>query len=585
MKMPSLSAIPIVDHPNIGLRSRMLIILMLAAIPGLVVAVFLTVHQLREETRQIEQSVTRLAKIGAAEHQSVIANARVILKSVVEAQRIADVADVKDADCQTYLSGWTEQLGYFTSLTLFDPSGRVACTNFNGELPYSAGSEGWFSRVRSAREFVLSDYQVGQNGTPLLVAALPIENDQRKLIGVVALGISLDWLDFLTATIDLPNDATISVLGPDGIILSHNDGTTNVSDPDLTRPSNDVRLQINDSKAGTLRGRDQSGVMRVYGFNPTSTGGVTVVVGLPQFMEYFEWSSALFETLLSPIAVLLMTLAAAAWASESLVVRHVRSLIATAGEIASGNLQARSEVDYNEHELGELAQVLDEMANEIEEQQAELRAKHDDNVLIAQEMQHRIGNTLTLARIIATQTLKHSASHEDFVETFGHRLQALSVSNQKLLQGNWTSAALDQVIVETLKIHLREPSSCVDLQGPKIELGPRAILAITLSVHELCTNSIKYGAFSTSRGQVSLHWSVEHKAAERWLTMTWQETGIPTRGAPTTKGFGSRLISSMIEGNLRGRVQRVFTANGLVCELSFPLGKKVSVDTVAENIA
>lgn len=569
---PSASTLPSFDRSTVSLRSRILFILLLAAVPGMVVAVFLTIQQLREETRQIERSVTQLAAIGAAEHQSVIASARVLLKSVAESQQLDTI---KDADCQTYLEGWSDQFGYFTSLTLFDTSGRLVCTNVNGELPFSAGEQSWFTEARSKATFVLSDYQIGRNGTPLLVAAVPVESRTESVIGIAALGISLDWLNFLAATVNLPDEATITVLGPDGNILSHHDGQSTGAERSETQPSDATRLQIHNIGSGTLRADDKSGVTRVYGFGPTKLGGVTVIVGLPQFVEYFNWSNALAETLISPIVVLLLALGAAAWASEALVVRHVRSLISTAGEIASGNLKARSDVDYEEHELGQLAEALDTMAEEIEQKQAELKDRSEDNLVIAQEMQHRIANTLTLVRIIATQSLKKSRSQEDFIEAFSQRLQALSVSNERLLQGDWKSAELEGLVLDTLKLQLDQPHRRVDLSGPPVELGPRSVLAITLSIHELCTNSIKYGALSRPNGRIALRWHIEDRAQERWLSIRWQEMGGPIAVMPNREGFGSRLMKSMVEGNLQGRLDRIFAREGLTCVIAFPVANTV----------
>jgi hypothetical protein len=123
---------------NAGLRTRMVFILLLAAIPGMVVAVVLTVQQLSEETHQIENNVQRLAALAAARHENVVANARVLLRAVIETQQVNKVAD---SDCQAFLKSWIKQFTYFTSLTLFDPDGRVVCKNIDGDLPYAAGDQ------------------------------------------------------------------------------------------------------------------------------------------------------------------------------------------------------------------------------------------------------------------------------------------------------------------------------------------------------------------------------------------------------------------------------------------------------------
>jgi hypothetical protein len=292
--------------PKIGLRSRMLLILALAGIPGIMAAVFLAVLKFSEETSQIETGVARLSTLGAARHEAVLANARTLLEAVARTQELVAITDV---NCASYLKNWTERLVSFTSLTLFDTEGTVVCTNFDGELPYIARDRDWFAKAKEGQRFTLSDYTVGRGGAPLLIAASPVFSAAESLIGILAIGISLNWLDFIADGVDLPANGTITALGPDGVILSHNNAAES---EELAPPPSPQALQaMNFQGKGTLRAEDQTGTMRVYGFSKTGSGGVTVIVGLPQFVEYSEWGAALVDTLLAPLIVIILALFAA----------------------------------------------------------------------------------------------------------------------------------------------------------------------------------------------------------------------------------------------------------------------------------
>ncbi|MEX2642918.1 MAG: HWE histidine kinase domain-containing protein [Acetobacterales bacterium] len=569
-----------------GLRTRMLFILLLAGVPGLIVAVFLTVQRFAEETAQIETGVTGLATLAAAEHDTVVANAGILLNAVVKTQQFDRIGD---ADCRTYFAGWSDDMLSFTSLTLFDPQGQVVCSNIDGELPFSAADQRWFEEAARQQNFTLSDYKLGRNGTPLLIAALPVISRSDETVGVVALGVSLNWLDFLAANVKLPPAGTITVLGPEGQILTHRAAR---SEEEETLPAVPPGRALDTMRArgsGTLRAADNGGTTRVYGFESTRLGGIVVVVGLPQFVEFTEWTSAIVTTLLSPFAVLLLALAAAGWASEALVVRHVRSLISTTEDIAAGDLEARSEVEYDEHEIGQLAASIDGMADSIEQSHTELEARSVDSALVAEEMQHRIGNTVAMAQVIAAQTLKHSRSEEHFNRAFSARLHALSVSNQLLLENDWKRAGLRQLLETLLAAHSSSESNPIHFSGPAVDIDSRAALAVSLAAHELATNAVKYGALSRPGGQVRLDWSVEERGGDRWLLLDWRESGGPTPLEPERHGFGGQMIKMMVEGQLGGRIDRTFTPRGLECRISFrwnePSAKTATCGAAAEAAA
>ena len=559
--------------PKVSLRRRILLVLLLAGVPGIIVAVFLTVQKFAEETRQIETSVTRLAALGAAQHENVLTNASTLLEALVKPQRLETIGD---ADCTTYLKGWSDKLVHFSSLTLFDTTGQVVCTNISGELPYGAGESEWFANALQDQRFTVSDYQLGRNGTPLLIAALPVTTNKPEPIGVVALGISLNWLDYIAETIELPPEGSITVLGPDAEILTHN-ATQQDAGGNAAPPSKATLQRIASEGNGTLRGEDASGMTRVYGFKSAASGGVVVVVGLPQFVEHSEWTGALIQTLVSPIIVLLLALGAAAWASEAFVVRHVRSLMTTADEIAAGNLDARSDVDYDEHELGQLAASLDIMADAIEESQNELEERSTASEVIAREMQHRIGNSLALVQAIAAQTVRHTKSDKEFIDTFNARLRALSVSNQLLLEDDWKSADLKDLLQTLLTVHGSEQSENFRFDGPSLPIDSRTTLAISLAVHELATNAAKYGALSQAGGQVAIRWSLSGEGDARELVLDWRETGGPRTKTPSQQGFGSQMMQLMIERKLGGRLERTFARGGLTCRIVLPWQKPPEV--------
>jgi len=86
------------------------------------------------------------------------------------------------------------------------------------------------------------------------------------------------------------------------------------------------------------------------------------------------------------------------------------------------------------------------------------------------------------------------------------------------------------------------------VEGPTVWLPAQASLTLTMCLHELATNAVKYGALSTASGQVHLAWAPVDDGDRRKVRFTWQETGGPQVAVPERRGFGSLLIASSSEG-------------------------------------
>ncbi|TMV38242.1 chemotaxis protein CheR, partial [Thioclava sp. BHET1] len=148
------------------------------------------------------------------------------------------------------------------------------------------------------------------------------------------------------------------------------------------------------------------------------------------------------------------------------------------------------------------------------------------------------------------------------------RIRALANTHNLLTAGNWTSTPVRDIFaVELIDVYGAER---VELRGPDLRLNARSTLAIGMAVHELATNASKYGAFSVPEGRVSLRWlRVDEGEGER-LELRWSEMGGPEITPPESAGFGSQLITSMIEGTLSGEIEMNWEPSGLQLVISLP---------------
>jgi two-component sensor histidine kinase len=211
-------------------------------------------------------------------------------------------------------------------------------------------------------------------------------------------------------------------------------------------------------------------------------------------------------------------------------------------------------------ELTFLRNIVDRVEMSVARIQAEA-----DQTTVNHELSHRMKNTLAMVQAIASQTLR-SVPDRVPVEAFMQRVHALAAAHDVLLQHNWTGARIDAIVAAVLGALNRLDR--FDIAGPRIDLSPRATLSITLLLHELATNAMKYGALSNDAGRVTLNWRESRSDRENELILTWRESGGPAVEAPAGSGFGSRLIRMGLIGT--GGVELRYPTSGFEADFRAP---------------
>jgi two-component sensor histidine kinase len=187
--------------------------------------------------------------------------------------------------------------------------------------------------------------------------------------------------------------------------------------------------------------------------------------------------------------------------------------------------------------------------------------------LLVGELEHRIKNTLSIVLSIATQTFGQTGLDPALRRAFEDRIVALSNVHGVLTRHSWDSADLQEVMLTALRPHRGPDRERFTVQGPMLRLGPKSAVALSMAVHELCTNAIKYGALSSDTGTVAIAWSVERGR----FRLTWRERGGPLVATPNSTGFGSRMIERVLAAQLSGRVALDYEPAGLNCVIDAPL--------------
>ncbi|MDB5412655.1 MAG: putative sensor protein [Rubritepida sp.] len=201
---------------------------------------------------------------------------------------------------------------------------------------------------------------------------------------------------------------------------------------------------------------------------------------------------------------------------------------------------------------------LDEAAHE-QRRAADARQK-----LLIAELNHRVRNILALISGLVKQTA--AASALDFAAELEGRIEALARAHNQITRDNWGPAPLRTLLVTETETYATGASRVL-LDGPEVLITPLAFSTLALVIHELVTNSAKYGALGAARGHVAILWHVE---ADGRLMLKWSEHGGPPVLAPTRRGFGSSLIEHSIPFDLQGEAEVTYAPAGLEARFLIP---------------
>jgi len=211
--------------------------------------------------------------------------------------------------------------------------------------------------------------------------------------------------------------------------------------------------------------------------------------------------------------------------------------------------------DKNEH--GEVVGWVASLLDVTDQKQAQEREK-----TLLLEIEHRSNNLLAVVQTIAHRSLAGGQSLDDAKKAFESRLQALARANRQLTKSNWRGVDLREIVELEMEPFGRR--SIID--GVNVMLGPREAQNFSLALHELATNSSKYGALSNRNGNIEISWTTITNGKTDTLKFYWREQGGPLVSEPVQYGFGTALLKVTFPV-----ISLDYAPEGLNCEIELPL--------------
>ena len=203
----------------------------------------------------------------------------------------------------------------------------------------------------------------------------------------------------------------------------------------------------------------------------------------------------------------------------------------------------------------------------------ERRQAAEQQKLVVRELNHRIGNMLTITGAIFRRTAATAETKEELARRFEDRLAAIATAQRILGETDWISAPLERLVSETFAPYAGEAEPPYRISGPPVSLTPQETMTFKLVLHELATNAAKHGALSSPDGRVSVDWTLD-AGEPPVLTLHWSEEGGPPIGELGRTGFGSELIKLMLARAKGSKSSVELAKTGLVAKFVVPLQQR-----------
>lgn len=235
-------------------------------------------------------------------------------------------------------------------------------------------------------------------------------------------------------------------------------------------------------------------------------------------------------------------------------------------EIVAGHCAPWSK--HSRHSAELLRVLLLEIFLKITDAAAEERKRAaEQQELLISELNHRVRNILNLMRGLIKQSRQDRDTVNDFSLRLDGRIQSLARAHDQLTEDDWAYASLKDLIFLELAAYVEKNTDRVEMLGGDVQVSPKAFTNLALVMHELVTNSVKYGALGQQAGRVIIALGQDASGS---LTIDWRERGGPPVTPPKRRGFGTAIIERFVPFELQGEAEIHYKMTGVEARFVIP---------------
>lgn len=444
--------------------------------------------------------------------------------------------------------------GLFALLVTKDGQQRLNTRVPYGEPLSNVPAEAHLAKAIDSRRITVSDLFFGSTSKEWVFnVTLPLDPDLRSAGDALILTQNASDLGRLIPTENLPRHWAVAIIdGTNRVVVSSEPDQVQVGQPFM---SPEILSQMQAFSGNFFDGK----------------GNLYAYAQLPGW----QWKTVMWGPLAASQAALIDTwrqmmigslvLVLIAIGGAYLVGRQLRSSIRDLTHMAEriGEGEIVAPVDTKIKEANQVAIALSNAS--FDRSQSEERLQ-----LLLHELVHRSKNILTLVQAMIRQLGRENKSIPEFQKEVDHRLRGLGMSIRALAEVQWQGLPIRKLIETHLDV-FGTVAERFKLEGDDFMLSPEAAQNFGLVVHELTTNSIKYGALSVPPGKITVSWKALEKDGRQMLHLIWTETGGPPATEPSRKGFGTTVIKRHAEGAFGGNVITQYRETGFEWSLEAPM--------------
>ncbi|MBY0611732.1 MAG: hypothetical protein K2P80_06070 [Beijerinckiaceae bacterium] len=534
-----------------SIQARLVLLTLAALVPAFLVIIFNDYRLSAARRVEVQELALRSALQSTAEIERLTDSIKSLFAAI---SLVSEIRNGEREACSRYLSDLLPSTPFLKSIRVMDAEATTACASSGAvnETPFDAA---FVKQALNTSDIILGVYSVGPDaGKPVLPIAMATSQRVAAKPVVVAAELDLSWLgDQLRNR--MPPGGSLTIADRNGVILSRNPLPERFLGTKI--PDEFMRL-VTAASPGSIEVLSQDGTPRILGYVPITVPpiGLYVSAGLSEEASFHALTrSNRISALIAAFGAILALLSS--WIAGKLIFTKPLSIITrTMDRWRSGDESARTGFRNEDSEIEGLGVQLDRTMDEFIEQK-------NRNAVLSQELAHRVKNTLAIIQAIARFTFAKPERGKEALDDFTSRIQAMGKAHEVLMREQWSSAPLMAVMREALQPLVRDFTQ-IECDGPELTLGPKHALAMTMVLHELCTNAMKYGALSTPEGRVSIRWTAE--PTDDAVVLLWREQGGPPVSPPAHLGFGSTLIKRGFGSEFDG-VTLSYPPEGATCEI------------------
>ncbi|MBB3447330.1 two-component sensor histidine kinase [Rhizobium sp. BK379] len=555
-----------------GLMMRMkLVAVALAALAPVVAMLGYNEYAMRQQRgEEVRVQAAQSARQASSEVERIVEGLHSLLIAVTS---MPSVRHLDVANCNDALRSLAGKVPNIQTIFVVRPDGTPACGSIAIPEGATFGDRDYFKQAVETRAFVVGTYTESRiTGRPVLPLAMPVvEND--KVTAVVVSGMLLDWLQNRITERGVTPGNAVTLADSDGRIVAR------VPLPEkfvgTVIPDEYLKL-VHAEEPGIVQVMSQDGTERVLGYRPISLPGSPLYVsaGLSTGEAFAPINRATMTNSIGIAVGALVSLLLAMFIGERFLLAPISRISEVMRNWRDGKTNARTQMSPSD-ELHAVGATLDDLLDELDARRDQNEKAEEARELLVRELAHRVKNGFALVQAIARQTF--AKAEPERYHSFSDRLAALASTYDLILSKEGAGSSMHEVVSAALRSHLSSPNRIV-VNGTEVPLPSDLALPLSLVIHELATNAIKYGSLGAEDGRVLVDWNL----SEGRLRLVWREVDGPPVKAPERTGFGTVLIGRAFPAKAKADSHTEYRPDGLVFEISFSVeptaANEVSID-------